>query len=348
MQLKFLLVEDDPDAAMLMCETLEDHFGKGCVTHVGTITRAIASDVADIDMVISDMNLPDGMGLEVIDKLLARRPDLPIIMVTGEAVMELAMDAIRKGAYDYVVKAGDYLFAVPVVIEKNMAIWRTKQENVELHDKLTRTLDEIRIKNEQLEEAVDRLETMAATDPLTGLHNRRAFHKVLEQRFAETNRHRNDLACLMIDLDGFKQLNDTMGHQAGDELLQRASRVLEANCRRSDVAGRYGGDEFIVLLPQTDETTAKQVAERIAEEFNRLGAASYEKSDGGVARVTMSMGLATFQNARPVNPDQIIAFADHALYRAKALGKTQLCVYRNASEAQPGDRESANQPSPTA
>jgi len=332
MQLKFLLVEDDPDAAMLICETLEDHFGKQCVKHVDTIARAIAAEVADVDMVISDMNLPDGMGLEVIDKLLARRPDLPIIMVTGEAVLELALDAIRKGAYDYVVKAGDYLFAVPVVVEKNMAIWRTKQENIELNEKMTRMLEEVRVKNQQLEEAVDKLETMAATDPLTGLHNRRAFHKVMEQRFAETQRHRYDLACLMIDLDGFKQLNDTLGHQAGDGLLQRASRVLEANCRRSDVAGRYGGDEFIVIFPQTDEATARQIAQRIADEFNRLGTASYEREDGSTGRVTMSMGLATYQHTRPANPDQMVAFADHALYRAKAEGKTCLRMYQPASQ----------------
>jgi len=333
-QLRILIVEDDPDTAMLIQESLEDHFGAGVVAHYSSVSAALAVDVDEIDIVLSDMNLPDGTGLELLEKLLERRDDLPVVLVTAEQVSELALEAIQKGAYDYVLKAGNYLFAIPVVVEKSLAMWRTKQENSQLEARLTATLDQVRIKNRQLEEAVQKLEAMAATDPLTGLSNRRAFSQALERSFAEANRYGHDLACIMIDLDGFKQFNDSGGHQRGDELLQHAARVLEANCRRSDVAGRYGGDEFVALLPMTDLPTASRVAERIASEFSQV------RWDGsadqvGEASVTLSIGVATLRHSRPVTADTLVAHADHALYRAKQRGKRRIVVYDPAPVDRP-------------
>lgn len=333
---RLMVVEDDPDTAALIRETLQDYFGPDCVRHCATVAQALAADTDQIDLVLSDMNLPDGTGLEVLEKLLRRRPELPIVLVTGEGILENAVTAIRKGAYDYVVKAGDYLFALPLVVEKNLQIWRTKQENQRLAEQLKRTLEEVRIKNQQLEEAVAKLETVAATDPLTCLANRRAFNQAMDRSFAEATRYGHDLACIMIDLDGFKLLNDSLGHQKGDELLQRAARVLEANCRRSDVAGRYGGDEFILLLPQTDIDTARQVASRIRDEFS-AAAQSLARQMTTPTPLTMSIGLSSLHHSRPANPEALVAHADHALYRAKQAGKTCVMVYSAA----------APQPAPT-
>ena len=323
---KFLLVEDNPDTADLICETLSDHFGQGCVEQCRTVASTLAFDISHIDLVLTDMNLPDGTGLDVMSKLLQRRADLPVVLMTAEGILENALTAIRQGAYDYIVKAGDYLFAIPVIVEKSLAIYRTKQENTQLHEQLTKTLEEVRIKNVQLEEAVNKLETAASTDPLTGLANRRAFGQAMRRCFAEANRYEHDLACIMIDLDGFKQLNDTLGHQAGDELLQRTARVLQANCRKSDVAGRFGGDEFIVLMPQTELITAQQAAARIYEQFICTAQAMLGQTPLAES-ATMSMGLATLHRSRPATPEQLIAHADHALYRAKATGQTHITVY---------------------
>src|SRR5690606_37396256 len=152
---------------------------------------------------------PDGTGLELLDRLQACEPDLPVVLVTGVNVAEVATAAIAHGAYDYVVKAGEYLRTIPLVVEKNLALWRTRQENHRLHAELKRTLEEVRLKNEQLEAAVAELKRMAATDSLTGLGNRRAFARSLDHCFAEAQRQGHDLSCLMIDLDDFKQVNDT-------------------------------------------------------------------------------------------------------------------------------------------
>src|SRR5690606_8746714 len=126
---------------------------------------------------------------------------------------------------------------------------------------------QVQFKNAQLEESLQRVEQMAATDPLTGLYNRRHFSKVSEQLFAESNRYGHDMACVMIDLDGYKQLNDSYGHQVGDQLLQVAGRVISANMRKMDVAARYGGDEFILLLPHATAEEAVSVIERVREQF---------------------------------------------------------------------------------
>jgi len=328
---RILLIEDDYTTAMLIAETLSDHFKTDVCVHASTAGEARQVDPTSVDLVLSDMNLPDGTGLDLLSEILARRPDLPVVLVTGEGVLDSALAAIRKGAYDYVVKTGDYLFAIPVIVEKNLAIWRTKQQNKRLERQLTQMLEELRVKNQQLEDAVQKLETMAATDPLTGLKNRRAFNVSLEQNFAAAQRYGHDIACLMIDLDSFKAFNDTFGHQQGDRLIQTAGRVLKAACRRSDVAGRYGGDEFILLMPNTALPVAEHVAKRIVEEFGQATAPLYP--DDADLRVTMSMGIATLQHSHPNNGEQLIAHADAALYAAKDAGKTQLCVFHRAPAA---------------
>ncbi len=324
---RLLLVEDDGNATFLIRETLHGRFGHGCLRHCRRVSEALAHNLDEIDLVLTDMKLPDGTGLELLGKVLERRPDMPVVVVTGDGVLENAIAAIRRGAYDYVVKAGDYLFAIPLVVEKNLALHRIKRENLRLQAELERTLEQVRLKNRQLEEAVRQLETVAATDPLTGLANRRAFEAALERSFAEAQRHVHDLALIMIDLDGFKGLNDTLGHRQGDAMLRSAARVLEANCRRSDVAGRYGGDEFILLLPRTDEAEAASVAERVAAQFIRDASAGLAEN-GFQGRLTMSMGLSTVRAGRPVHPEQLIEQADHALYCAKQAGKTRLMIYR--------------------
>ncbi|MCE9589612.1 MAG: diguanylate cyclase [Planctomycetes bacterium] len=323
---RLLLVEDDADTASLIMETLGDSFGAGCVTRLVNVADVAAIDFTRIDLVLSDMNLPDGSGLDVLAAVLARRADTPVIIVTGEGIIENAVRAIRQGAYDYIVKAGDYLFALPLMVEKNLAIWRTKQENLHLQEQLTRTLEEVRVKNQQLQVAVERLETMAATDPLTGLANRRAFGQAMLRCLSDARRYRHDLSCIMIDLDGFKALNDTLGHQRGDELLVRVARVLEANLRRSDIAGRFGGDEFILILPQADESTARVVAQRINDEFAVVSAALF-KDTALTGRVSMSMGLTCLHPDHPADAEQLIAQADNALYRAKQSGRNRLISY---------------------
>jgi len=314
-----LLIEDDLDTAELIRETLEDHFGPGAVTHVPSLSDARGLDLYAIDLVVSDMNLPDGSGLDLLPEMLEVRPDLPVVYVTAEGILENAIQAVQEGAYDYVVKAGDYLFALPVIVEKNLALWRVKRQNEQL-------LEEVNRKNAQLEVLVTQLEEMASTDPLTGLANRRSFGESLKRRFAEAQRQEHDLSLLLMDLDGFKQLNDTLGHQRGDTILQLAAKILRANCRVSDVAGRLGGDEFVLLLSHADGDEALSIAHRVSEQFT--AAAKADLTPSGFKRdVSMSIGVATLCQGKAPHDEALLAQADHAMYAAKARPEMPVCVY---------------------
>ncbi|MHB1156337.1 MAG: GGDEF domain-containing protein [Phycisphaerales bacterium] len=192
-------------------------------------------------------------------------------------------------------------------------------------------------RTDQLQQAIRQLQAQVLTDPLTQLANRRCIEQSLERAFAEAQRYDSDLACVMIDLDGFKQMNDSLGHQAGDKLLQLAGKVLQANCRRSDVAGRYGGDEFVLLLPRTDPDTALAVAQRIQEQFRSdvqamLHCHSHATSGG---RCGMSVGIACVSRHRPVSADQLVALADAALYLAKAAGKGRIMFHPTPAHGNP-------------
>jgi two-component system cell cycle response regulator len=310
-KLKLLIIEDDADQRELIRETLEDHFGRDTVVGVDSRASALAQDLAAFDLILSDYNLPDGSGMELLEQIKSRC-ETPVIMVTGENVGQIAAEAIQRGATDYVVKFGDYLFTIPLVVQKNLTVAKVKREKEDLQRQLEQ-------KNAELEKALKQVEQMAATDPLTGMYNRRHFGRVLDQLFAEAQRYdeQTDLACVMIDLDGYKQLNDTFGHQVGDQLLVMAGKVIGANMRRMDVAARYGGDEFVLLLPHAGSEEAAGVAQRIRDEF-RQGSSILLKRNAGV---TMSIGIASLRGNRPAHADQLVALADAALYRAKDAGR---------------------------
>jgi two-component system cell cycle response regulator len=259
--------------------------------------------------------------MELLDAIKSRC-NTPIIMVTGENVGHIAAEAIRKGATDYVVKFGDYLFTIPLVVEKNLTVANVKRENESLRGELEAALAEVREKNVQLEESLKRVEEMAATDPLTGLYNRRHFGRVIEQLFAEAYRFDEDLACVMIDMDGFKQLNDGFGHQVGDALLVAAGKAINANLRKMDIAARYGGDEFVLLIPRADVAQATLVADRIREEFKKGSATILARPLGG----SMSVGISSVKSGKPTGAEQLVAFADKALYTAKEQGRDRIAA----------------------
>jgi len=321
-QLKLLVIEDDVDQRDLICETLQDSFGTRVqVMPVGSRREALAQDVASFDLILTDYNLPDATGMELLAELRSRC-STPVIMVTGENVAQIAAEAIRKGATDYVVKTGDYLFTIPLVVQKNLTVAKIKRENESLRQELEHALQEVCDKNVQLEQSLKKVEELAATDPLTGLYNRRHFSKVLDQLFAEAQRYAKDMSCVMIDLDKYKQLNDSYGHQVGDELLILAGKVISANMRRMDVAARYGGDEFVLLLPQATAADAASAAQRIREEFKQASALLLARQEG----VSMSMGVGSIAGNHPIHADQLVTLADSALYEAKEAGRDRISL----------------------
>jgi diguanylate cyclase (GGDEF)-like protein len=319
--MKILVIEDDADQRDLMRETLIDHFGKDTVTTAECGQEVLGWDLAQFDVILTDFNLPDVNGMDFLKTILGRC-DRPVIVVTGENVRQTAAQAIRAGAYDYIVKTGEYLFTIPLIVEKNLEAWKIKQENKHLHEQQKKAVREIELKNQQLKESLQKQQQLAATDPLTGLYNRRHFGEVLERCFAESIRYNQDLACIMCDLDGYKKLNDTLGHQFGDKVLQVTAKVITWNLRVMDVAARYGGDEFVILLPHASSELAMTVGERIHTQF----ALQMKALVPPETPLTVSMGIASVQHNRPLNSDMLVALADEALYEAKHRGKDRMIV----------------------
>jgi two-component system cell cycle response regulator len=169
-----------------------------------------------------------------------------------------------------------------------------------------------------------RLEILARTDPLTQTHNRRALMERLTSELERARRYGLTLSLLMVDLDHFKLVNDTYGHPVGDEALRITARVLQREARTVDLVSRYGGEEFVVMLPETGEEGAVAVAERIRiriAEQAILPGESYDK-----ARVTVSIGVAAVPSERVTTPEDLLSLADEALYRAKAEGRNRVCT----------------------
>jgi diguanylate cyclase (GGDEF)-like protein len=248
--------------------------------------------------------------------LLIHRIFLPIRQLVT------ATNEIAAGSYDTQVDAdrADLIGALARAFNAMVKTVKRQQDDLEeanrqLDYKLDRALADLKDKNAQLEE-------LAATEPLTGLYNRRHFGRVLDQMFSEASRYGDDLACVMIDLDGYKPLNDTFGHAVGDRLLVIAGQVISANMRRMDVAARYGGDEFVLLLPRAGGADATAVVERIREEYRLASAAVLQREQG----VTMSVGIATLLDGRPARADLLVIAADAALYQAKAAGRNRSVV----------------------
>lgn len=170
-----------------------------------------------------------------------------------------------------------------------------------------------------------RLEQLSITDGLTGLFNRRHFEALLGIEFQKSVRHRLPLSCMMLDLDHFKECNDTLGHPFGDAALREAARLIRKEIRGHDILARYGGEEFVLLLPNIPAMAAIEVGERIRESI----AHHPFIDDGKEHRITVSIGIAGTQDQRITLPEALIAFADQALYQAKGSGRNRVCLQRD-------------------
>lgn len=169
---------------------------------------------------------------------------------------------------------------------------------------------------------LNKAKLVAETDELTGLLNRRGFAIVASKMLGQSARHNRELSVLMIDSDNLKQINDKHGHKAGDNLLMMLVRIIQGQLRETDILTRYGGDEFVVLLPEAGATGAFEVAERIRESISRTTL----DLEGNSARLTVSMGIATYPlDGRTL--DALVDNADKAMYKAKIQGRDQVSTF---------------------
>jgi diguanylate cyclase (GGDEF)-like protein len=183
-----------------------------------------------------------------------------------------------------------------------------------------------------LEEAKREVEALAVTDPLTGLYNRRHLTLRLTEEHSRARRHQRHLSVVMLDLDGFKRINDNLGHDAGDEVLKSVARVLKKGVRHLDTIARFGGDEFVIVLPATPRETALQVARRILEAMRA------DKRPNNSRAVGASLGIASVDfssDAHSPDEELLLKHADHAMLAAKRLGKNRVCHFDDCDGESP-------------
>jgi diguanylate cyclase (GGDEF)-like protein len=186
----------------------------------------------------------------------------------------------------------------------------------------------VRERTQQLEEANRKLAQISYLDALTGVSNRRSFEEELTMEWRRATRTASRLSLLMIDIDGFKAYNDSLGHQAGDAGLRDVARIIDEGAKRAgDIVARYGGDEFAVLLPDTDVNGATALAERIRETIE----ARALPAPNAQGAITVSIGVATMTGSEDGEPSALVRAADGALYHAKRDGRNLVRVAETAA-----------------
>jgi diguanylate cyclase (GGDEF)-like protein len=299
--LKILICDDDPADRKLVRTYLQQITSREIVLLEAGHTEEIqnALDKGRIDLVLMDNQMPGKSGMAWLAEI-TRRQLAPVVMLTGSGTEEIAAQAFQEGAVGYLPKSS------------------LSQE------KLGNTIDVALDKWTRLQQAMadkEKLERLANFDSLTGLYNRRAILGKLRDLINRANRYKEDFSLSMLDIDHFKRVNDRYGHLTGDGVLEKIAALIRRNIRDTDIVGRYGGEEFITILPQTTLSSAWVVAERIRGIIEKT---EMKDSAGNVFTMTVSQGLAGWERGEDAYP--LISRADEALYKAKEKGRNRVQI----------------------
>jgi diguanylate cyclase (GGDEF)-like protein len=253
-----------------------------------------------VDLILCDLIMPDIDGYKFLDLKTgcAELNDIPVILITGRDDVESKVRGLNAGASDYVTK--------PFIPAELIA-------RVRVHLEIKQLQDALRKKNAQLQ-------LLTQTDPLTNIANRRHLMHSIELEFARLERYKRPMSFFMLDVDHFKKINDEHGHQAGDQVLVNLANILTASVRITDVVSRYGGEEFAILLPETNRSRAFVVAERCRKQIEEMETVFGDKT----ARVTASFGLVSLPDERVSGVRDIISVADKNLYTSKREGRNRI------------------------
>lgn len=306
--IKILLFEDDPgDFALLREYIAEDKSANIKLENVQRLADGLELlSRGKFDIILADLSLPDSHGFETFEKINTIWPEIPIIVLTGNDDDDLAGQAVKAGAQDYLVK-GQF---------EHQLLIRSIRHALERH----RLLSELKAAR-----IAERL--LAHRDTLTGLPNRQLFYDRLRQSILHAQRYKHFFAILFLDFDGFKSINDTLGHSMGDSLLKMASERLKECLRQSDTVARWGGDEFTLILDRISHgQNAIGVAYKILDAISQPFVI-----DGHELLITTSIGISLYP-ADAEDVEDLVKKADTAMYRAKKSGKNSFRCYDSSMD----------------
>ena len=310
-----LMVEDEPADAELFSYMLsvafKNRYPVVCLNQFKEVTETL--DSGDFQALVLDMNLPDSSGVSKVRSIGEAFPELPIIVLTGEGDNNLAIDSLKHGAQDYLSKNK----VTPDILANSI---RYAKERKKIEQKLKLAIADADSKNRQLD-------ALSKKDSLTGLPNRAHFRQVALNNIKSANRHERYVGLLYFDLNGFKKINDTYSHLAGDQLLKLVTQRLQKVVRASDFLARIGGDEFVIVTePLTHKQDIYPLVKRVHQQFEQ----SFD-IEGRVVHTSSSVGVAFYPDAESL--DALIKLADSAMYEAKKSSNAATCFYSEQTAA---------------
>ena len=320
MPLRVLHVEDNATDAKAVRRLLEEaqHLSFS-VERAETIAEALRHLAArTADLILLDLMLPDGSGLDSLGSIRELAPDTPIVLLTNLDDEPTAARALKQGVQDYVVKSS----------RNPSEFARTARYAIERQ----RQMKELERISRDLRAANEALEKLVLLDPLTELLNRRGLQQVLSRELQVIRRDGTELLMLMIDLDDFKRVNDSLGYAVGDIVLKEVGRTLKRSLRLTDIVARIGGDEFVVLLPETRRAEGLRVAEKIRLSLSESPIFLPERP----LQITASLGVLSVTEATP-SIDELLSQTHLVLSRSKHAGKNRTsCAWHAGHEADDG------------
>lgn len=292
--IRVLLIEDNPADArlieVLLAEVRIARFSLRWEDHLkGGLARLAGKN--DFDAVLLDLLLPDSQGLDTILKVREQAPEVPLVVLTGQDDESLGLSAVQRGAQDYLVKGN---------ADANL---------------LARSLL-YSIERQRMQAT---LRNLSLTDPLTGLYNRRGLLALADQQLKTARRNKSSLSLVLADLDGLKEINDTLGHQEGDAAILEIAKTLKETFRQSDILARMGGDEFAALLPDGSEKAAKALTDRLQQRLTALN-----KNQNQPYKLSLSIGTVTLPANQLKSLEDLIAWADALMYEQKGDHKNKM------------------------
>jgi two-component system, cell cycle response regulator len=323
---RILVVDDHEDNIELLRARLE---ARGYEVFGASDGQAALDQVEHVipDLILLDVMMPKMDGMEVVRRLKANKslPFIPVIMQTALDSTENKVEGLDAGADDYITKPINFA-ELEARVNSLLRFQKLQADLAAKNVELAAKEQELKEANGKLSEANEKLLRISLTDGLTEIDNRRCLEDRLHEMWQHSLRLHEPIALIMCDIDKFKSVNDNFGHQAGDSVLKEVAQLLKGEAREIDRVGRYGGEEFLLILPGTVLDAAVVFAERLREKVDRH---TFTYSGGTLTR-TISCGVAAAPYPHVDDQEALLRAADDALYVAKETGRNRVVRFDGA------------------